>query len=332
MGKIAQLFSNLFNKEMNNKDEIKSLLADLNNQKYEALNRYDYDIEMLLVNTSRIYKLHRERTKQKISDELSNISLAGFGAEEKIKDFEKVRTKIFSKEWELFQAELRSLGETIYRSEKSLEKEFENIINELSRNCGRLRAPEPNLECFSLPNGAGNSTFVSPGGLANVSRVGILSVAGALGFFPASAYADGGTHVATHGATHGVAHGATHGATHGTAHVIAHGTAHGVGHGAAHAFGWLVPGLNVALITYSAFCLGKFFFDDSDAKKKYRDHICNDIDSAYRKVVEGDGDVLGLDAQVRHIRAEFKKRKEDLFNKAIEPTLEGVLKALNSAT
>lgn len=336
MKKLTRFFSDLFKKEMD-KNEINNLLANLNSQKYEALNRYDHDIEMLLIDVARICKCHREQTKQRIFCELSNIDLTGFGREEKTKDFEKTKMRIFSEEWETFQNELRGLGEKIYRSEKALDKEFECIINELSKNCGRLRAPQPILEYFSLPSETDHSMFSSSGNLVNISRVGIVtmaSVAGALGFFPSSAYADGTAHVVNHTATHGTGHmavhGATHGAGHGLAHVVGHGTGHAVGHGVGHAVGWLIPGINIALIGYSAFCLGKFFFDDSDAKRKFREHINNDIDSAYRKAVEGDGDVLGLDAQIRHIRAEFKHQKESLFNKAIEPTLDGVLKVLNS--
>jgi hypothetical protein len=325
-----------------NKAQTLQLITELNNRKYDAINHYEHDIDQFIERVREVSMSRKEKTKKIVLEKLNKSSFAGFGQKKKIDDFYKLTLeKIHSSEWESFQGELRNLGENFYKSEEKLQNGLQEILTTLSSECKKIRAPKPDLQTFNLQQSNYQLPF-SDGNLGNYYNIGagaVLSAGCALGFFPpdatASTIVHGTSGTVVHGSSGIVVHGTAipigHTAGHTVSHAASHAAGHAAGQTAGHTLGWFIPGLQIVLIGYSAFCIGKFLFDDAEVKEKIYDDVSQNLDKLYRLIIEGDNEKLGLDGQLRHIKSEFRKNKEALFDKSIQPTMEGILKHLEQA-
>jgi len=308
--------------------KFKQLLRQIETQKMNALNLYNNDIDRLIEQVKVMSNYFECSTKEKFLQKLEEINLAGFGRKEKLEDFNKYQLQpTLEKQTTEFQKELRKLGEEFYYIEKKLENDFSQILLNLKNNCQRLRISEPDFNFYNLEVEEKQSIheiLSSTTKSVKIDRLGYVAVscAALLGFFPSDALADTTTDAAAHGVGHGVGHAAGHG--------VGHAAAHGVGHAAAHGVGLAIPILNIALISFSLYRLGKFFFDDSEVKKQFREHTLNEISKYYRIIREGKGSDLGLDGQLQYIKNEFCKSQEKLFDKSLQPTLESVIARLEN--
>ncbi|MBD2358888.1 hypothetical protein H6G41_30550 [Tolypothrix sp. FACHB-123] len=326
-------------------EKIEQLLRQVETQKMNALNRYNNDIDRLIEQVKVMSNYFECSTKENFLKELEETNLAGFGKKEKLEEFNKYKLQpILEKQTTEFQKELKKLGEQFYYIEKNLENNFSQILLNLKNNCQRLRISEPDFNFYKLEVDEKQSIhkiLSSTTKSVKVDHLGgyvAVSCAALLGFFPSDALADTTTDAAAHGvghaAGHGVGHAAGHGVGHavghGVGHAVGHGVGHAVGHGVGHAVGLAIPILNVALISFSLYRLGKFFFDDSEVKKQFREYTLNEISKYYRIIRDGKGSDIGLDGQLQYIKNEFCKSQQELFDKSLQPTLESVIARLEN--
>jgi hypothetical protein len=276
--------------ESNHKKEIKRLLSKIESQKRDSINRYERDIDRLIERVRQVVQCSQSSVESKFLEKLGMVNLAGFGKESKIEDFNEFQLNpIFDSELSKLQEQLRKLGAEFHCVEEKLDKGFGEIIHDLRNNCKRLRVSAPDLNVFRVPQQS-TDKFLSSAMMSQKigvgAVVGIASCATLLGFFPADAVA--GT------TTDGIGHGVAHGVGHGVAHGVGHGVAHGVGHGVAHGLGFAVPVLNIAIAGFSLYRFGKFLFDDTDAKKDFRNHTLKQINESYRLIMKGRNGDFGL--------------------------------------
>ncbi|MEM8723010.1 MAG: hypothetical protein AAGE84_27625 [Cyanobacteria bacterium P01_G01_bin.39] len=190
----------------------------------------------------------------------------------------------------------------------------------MKNNCRKLRISEPDFDFYVLSS---NDIKFLPHELAVHSKslgIAAMSCAALLGF-SSTALADTTSDAAGHATGHGFAHATGHG--------LAHATGHGLAHGLGHTVGLAIPILNIALIGFSAYRLGKFLFDDSETKEEIKSYTLNEISKYYRTIMYGKDSHLGLDGQLQYVKDEFCKSKQKLFDRSIQPTLESVISRLD---
>lgn len=300
----------LFKSSDRKKKEASSLIEESNKHALEAMRRYEYEMDSKSDHAIDIFKLRKEKTRARMISAINGIKFCGFEAEGKVKKFqENEMQKIFREEWEGLQHDMRSLTSKMYESQMGLKNDFENIILNLKSNTKKIRVPQPKEQFSDLEKIVRASQ--------NGSQIGQIvcfaaASAGALLLLPSSAVAAQGTGIIT--------------VAQGSGNVIAHGTAHGTGqiaaHGTAQIFGVVIPGLNILLATYSLYCIGKFFFDDSEVRKDLISHIDKSLDSVYGTAINGSLEECGLYGQFQNVKTQFREAIRRLYEESIQPVVD----------
>lgn len=323
-------------------DEGKRLTIQVRDLKRDAIERYEHDINSLIRDVSQAIESSRNKTKQKFESRLSELDLTGFNKfalEEKIESFNQNKLQpIFNSEASSIQRKMAKLGDKFYRVENQLDADLESVLNKLRSSCGSLNVPAPDINLFRVQRkdrlakmleaaAKNGNTYVVGGIVSAVCLLGFSQSAAAETLSDTTTHGTG--HMMTHGTGHMMTHGTGHMMTHGTGHIMSHGTGHVIGHGAGHTLGHViggfVPVLNIALLGFSLFKIGRFLFDDSEVKDKIRSHTRSEIDKYYSDM---NSEIIN---QLHQIKDDFRQQKERLFNQCAQLTIEALAERLESA-
>ena len=304
--------------------EIKSLIVKNRNLKNEAVNRYEHDIDSLIREVSQTIESSRNRIKYKAEKAINELDLKGFkkfSLKEKIEEFERYTLQpIWQSESQSIQKELASLGDRFYRSENIFEDRLKKILENLKMACRGLDIPAPDIKSFEVKKTHRLDKILEgvtkEGKYVSAAAVSAVTILG----FSQNAMADPISDTTIHGADHALGHGGSHALGHGISHTMGHGLAHSAG----HVIGLAVPFLNIALIGFSAYKLGNFFFDDSEIKDKMRSQLSIDVDRYYddlkRKVAN----------QLYKMKDKFRYQTENIFEDCGRLTLDALARQIEN--
>lgn len=135
--------------EASQKESIDQLIVKNSHLKRDAINRYEHDINLLTDEVVAAVKCFRKSTEQQLFSELVTPDFTGFRKPEKMEKFNQdILQPMSNKESSMLQKKIVSLGGRFRQAELRLEKDFEQILEILKRDCSGLDISLPDIRAL----------------------------------------------------------------------------------------------------------------------------------------------------------------------------------------